>query len=59
MGAAVAVRACDKGKFSNLKGLVVIDVVEGSAIPALPHMMGILNRRPNHFSCLDEAIDWV
>ena len=37
-------------------GLIVIDVVEGSAIEALPHMETILNNRPKKFSSLEDVV---
>ena len=44
---------------SPLAGIVVIDVVEGSAIAALPFMTGVLNQRPASFGSLQEAIHWA
>ncbi|KAJ3779691.1 protein phosphatase methylesterase [Lentinula aff. detonsa] len=48
-------------KFQPYKigGVVVLDVVEGSAIEALPHMNSLLNARPDGFdSVLEEAVEW-
>jgi hypothetical protein len=42
----------------KIQGLVVIDVVEGTALSALPHMHAILQHRPKQFASLDEAILW-
>ena len=42
-----------------LAGIVVIDVVEGSALAALPFMIGVLNSRPTSFASLQEAIHWA
>ena len=42
-----------------LAGIVVIDVVEGSALAALPFMMGVLNQRPQSFGSVQEAIRWA
>ena len=42
-----------------LAGIVVIDVVEGSAMAALPFMTGVLNQRPSSFASLQEAIHWA
>lgn len=36
----------------------MIDVVEGSAIEALPHMHSLLNARPDGFGSLEEAVEW-
>lgn len=41
-----------------LKGLVVLDVVEGTAMAGLAHMGTFLSRRPKRFGSLEEAIDW-
>jgi protein phosphatase methylesterase 1 len=37
---------------------VVIDVVEGTAIEALPFMNQIISDRPKHFDSLESAIKW-
>jgi len=42
----------------KIQGLVVIDVVEGTAMSALPYMHAILQKRPKQFASLDEAILW-
>ena len=42
----------------NLAGLVVIDVVEGTAIDALQGMQSVLRSRPTEFPSLDYAIEW-
>ena len=42
----------------RVKGLIVIDVVEGSALESLNVMMNVLRRRPTHFYDLEDAIDW-
>ncbi|KAK0206750.1 Alpha/Beta hydrolase protein [Desarmillaria ectypa] len=60
MGGSVVVRACPV--FLDLKyrvaGVAVIDVVEGSALDALPHMNSLLNARPDGFDSPEEAIEW-
>lgn len=43
----------------TLEGLVVIDVVEGTAIASLPHMSGVLARRPPSFPSLRVALEWA
>ncbi|ETW82639.1 Esterase/lipase/thioesterase [Heterobasidion irregulare TC 32-1] len=60
MGGAVIVRACPRLLAGNYKvgGVAVLDVVEGSAIEALPHMPIILNSRPEGFDSIEEAIQW-
>jgi protein phosphatase methylesterase 1 len=37
---------------------VVLDVVEGSAMEALPLMPGIIGQRPSSFGSVEEAIEW-
>ena len=43
----------------SLEGLVVIDVVEGTALASLPHMSAILARRPPSFPSLRVALEWA
>ncbi|XP_063687245.1 protein phosphatase methylesterase 1-like [Bolinopsis microptera] len=59
MGGAVAVRVADQKLVPNIRGIVVIDVVEGSAMDALSAMQGVLKRRPQHFSSKRKAIEWI
>ena len=42
-----------------LEGLAVIDVVEGTARAALPHMAAVLAARPSAFPSLRAALDWA
>ncbi|CAG9769117.1 unnamed protein product [Ceutorhynchus assimilis] len=56
MGGAVAVNA--SYNISNLAGLCVIDVVEGTALDALSSMQSILRGRPSHFKSIPHAIQW-
>lgn len=39
-------------------GLVVIDVVEGTAIEALPFMEAIVSSRPRKFDSVESVIQW-
>ncbi|KAM3142559.1 hypothetical protein pb186bvf_005461 [Paramecium bursaria] len=41
-----------------IKGLVVIDVVEGTAMEALPFMDMIIKNRPKQFKSYEQAIQW-
>lgn len=43
---------------SGLAGLVVIDVVEGTAMDALSSMQSFLRSRPQNFNSLQNAIEW-
>lgn len=56
LGGAVAVRAAPL--IPNIAGVVVIDVVEGTAIDALRSMQGFLRSRPSSFSSICKAIEW-
>jgi len=60
MGGSVAVRTCpmliEQGY--RVAGVAVLDVVEGTAIEALPHMHALLNTRPDTFDSLEDAIEW-
>ncbi|TYZ60009.1 hypothetical protein PybrP1_002200 [[Pythium] brassicae (nom. inval.)] len=43
---------------SALVGVMVIDVVEGTAMASLSHMHGILDRRPRRFRSYPDAVAW-
>ncbi|KAH7884869.1 Alpha/Beta hydrolase protein [Phlebopus sp. FC_14] len=60
MGGSVVVRACPKiqNLHYTVSGVAVLDVVEGTAIEALPHMHALLNSRPEGFDSIEEAIEW-
>lgn len=58
LGGAIAIHTASCGRVPNLKGLAVIDVVEGTAIAALKFMQGILRARPAAFESHDDAIVW-
>jgi len=60
MGGSVIVRVCPmllQDKY-RVTGVAVLDVVEGTAIEALPHMHDLLNSRPARFDSLEDAIKW-
>jgi pimeloyl-ACP methyl ester carboxylesterase len=62
MGGAVAthVAAVDPDQLCcTVCGLVVVDVVEGTAIEALAGMEGVLERMPVDFGSEEEAIMWI
>jgi protein phosphatase methylesterase 1 len=59
LGGAVATRAAAAGAITSLAGLVVIDVVEGTALQSLPFMRGVLQRRPATFASLTAAVEWA
>lgn len=58
MGGAVAVHVAAKKVLSTLAGLLVVDVVEGTAIASLMHMQKILANRTQHFATVEKAIEW-
>lgn len=58
MGGAIAVHTASLKLIPYLVGLVVIDVVEGSAMSALSAMQGVLRDRPKSFESLENAIEW-
>jgi len=61
LGGALAVNFATECKSSNefnVVGLVVIDVVEGSAIESLVTMNVVLRNRPNSFPNISKAIEW-
>ena len=58
MGGAIAIRVAASGLLKTLVGMVVIDVVEGTALAALSHMQAVLSNRPDTFASEDEAVQW-
>jgi hypothetical protein len=60
MGAAVVTRAIGNliEKGYHVGGVAVLDVVEGSAIEALPYMQQLLESRPEGFSSQEQAVEW-
>ncbi|WWC71875.1 uncharacterized protein I206_105834 [Kwoniella pini CBS 10737] len=60
MGAAPILSAAPmlQKKGCTIPGVIVLDVVEGTAIEALPLMKSILAQRPNSFRSVVDAIHW-
>ncbi|XP_048091969.1 protein phosphatase methylesterase 1-like [Alosa alosa] len=58
MGGAIAVHAASGSLLPSVVGLVVIDVVEGSAMDVLHSMQNFLRGRPKSFKTIDHAIEW-
>ena len=58
MGGAIAVHTGFSNYVQNLIGLVVIDVVEGSALEALSSMQTFLQGRPKTFNSIEQAIEY-
>ncbi|BDA49543.1 Protein phosphatase methylesterase 1 [Coccomyxa sp. Obi] len=59
MGGAIATWSATLQAIPSLEGLVVIDVVEGTALASLPHMSAILSNRPPSFPSLQVAFEWA
>lgn len=63
LGGSIACRIVDSltnaEKLERIVGCIVIDVVEGTAIEALPFMNQIIADRPKHFDSLESAIKWT
>eukprot|EP00871_Galdieria_phlegrea_P002640 jgi/Galph1/3377/GphlegSOOS_G2014.1 len=62
MGGAIAVRVAVSGRIPRLLGLVVIDVVEGTALASLSHMQSmqaILQKRPESFASIEDAVRYT
>jgi protein phosphatase methylesterase 1 len=57
--ALVASRWPAAGVRGRLAGLVVMDVVEGTALAALPHMQRIIEAMPFAFASVDDAVEWA
>jgi protein phosphatase methylesterase 1 len=67
MGGSIATKTCAeifKNKetypllYENIQGLIVIDVVEGTAMDALPFMESIVKNRPKKFKTLDDGVEY-
>lgn len=58
MGGAVAARAAKELPNEWLLGVILLDIVEGSALEALPSMPQLLARRPKEFKSIQDAIKW-
>ncbi|XP_069129081.1 protein phosphatase methylesterase 1-like [Argopecten irradians] len=58
MGGAIAVHTAERNLIPSLIGLVVIDVVEGTAMDSLNSMQSFLRGRPSTFKSLEHAIEW-
>ncbi|CRK99431.1 CLUMA_CG012582, isoform A [Clunio marinus] len=58
MGGSVAVHIAHMKLISSLLGIIVIDVVEGTALESLQSMQSFLRSRPNYFKSIPNAIEW-
>jgi len=58
LGGALAIRALHRKIFFNVQLLVIIDVVEGSAISSINFIQKFLKSRPQKFASVEKAIEW-
>lgn len=58
MGGAIAIHIAAMHLVPTLLGIVVIDVVEGTALESLQSMQSFLRSRPTHFKSIINAIEW-
>lgn len=58
MGGAICVHLANMNIVGALIGVVVIDVVEGTAMEALASMQSFLRSRPNTFKSIQHAVEW-
>ncbi|XP_042368675.1 protein phosphatase methylesterase 1-like [Plectropomus leopardus] len=58
VGGAIAVHTASNMLLPTTVGLVVIDVVEGSAMEVLHSIQNFLKGRPKSFMSMDQAIEW-
>ena len=58
MGGAIAIHATYNHLIDTVIGLIVIDVVEGTAVDALASMQSFLRSRPSSFKSIQDAISW-
>lgn len=58
LGGSIAVHVGHHPNIQSLIGLIVIDVVEGTALGALSSMQSILRGRPQSFNSIEDAIKW-
>ncbi|XP_042489142.1 protein phosphatase methylesterase 1 isoform X2 [Macadamia integrifolia] len=58
MGGSVAVHVAARKAISSLAGMIVVDVVEGTAMASLIHMQKVLSSRMQHFHTIEKAIEW-
>lgn len=68
MGGSVATKTCChilkeqetyKNLYDKIQGLMVIDVVEGTAMDALPFMENIVMNRPERFNSIEKAVEYM
>lgn len=60
LGGAVVARALSGNKpaQSRISGVIIVDIVEGTALLSLSHMNEYLKKRPNYFPEREDAVAW-
>lgn len=58
LGGAIAIHVAALNLLPTLVGIIVIDVVEGTAMESLSAMQSFLRSRPTHFKSIPNAIEW-
>ncbi|KAI3634696.1 hypothetical protein MIR68_007077 [Amoeboaphelidium protococcarum] len=58
MGAPVMVQVALQSGWRNVIGIVMIDVVEGTALDAIRYMKSYIQTRPSKFHNINEAVEW-
>ena len=67
LGGAVAVKTCshifktrfNEDLYNKIQGLIVVDVIEGSAMESLPFMKSVVENRQKEFNSINEAITYM
>ena len=67
LGGAVAVKTCvhifktefNKDLYDKIQGIIVVDVIEGSAMEALPYMKSVIEKKQKEFNNVNEAISYM
>ena len=67
LGGAVATKAVchilktefNQDLYDKIQGIIIIDVIEGSAMEALPFMMNVVQKRENNFDSINSAIYYM
>ena len=59
LGGAIAVKLLSRGLVENVFGIIVIDIVEETAISSLRHMPEVLETRPKTFPNTEMAVKWA
>ena len=59
MGGAIAAKVAATHAIASLQGVLVVDVVEGTALSSLHHMRRILEDRPTKFPSPERAVQWA